>query len=130
MQADKSQNEKQFDQILTDGLGQYKKTVSPDFTDKVISRLQLQTQQKLLAKVILQERLAIAGCVITSIAAIAVISFFPQVIETLSSRMARSCSSIAQTIISGQFEWKPLLTLTIAVVTAACGIFELFFAKN
>ena len=127
-----SQTEKQFDRMLTDGLRRCEKTVSADFADKVLSGVQMQTQQKLLAKVVLQERLALAGCIMTSIGAIAVILIFPQVIETLSERIMQLCSNIAQANIdtSGQFEWQPLMIFAIVAAVAACGVFELFFAEN
>jgi hypothetical protein len=130
MLADKSQNEKQFDRMLTDGLRRCEKTVSADFADRVLSSVQLRAQQKLLAKVILQERLALAGCIVASIGTIAVIVFLQQITETLSGLTARLSSSIGQAIISGQFEWQPTMILTIAAVVAACGIFELFSAEN
>jgi hypothetical protein len=130
MPADKFQNEKQFDRMLTDGLRRCEKTVSADFADRVLSSVQLQAQQKLLAKVVLQERLALAGWIITSIGAIAVIVFLQQITETLSGLTARLSSSIGQAIISGQLEWQPLMIFAIAAVVAACGILELFFAEN
>jgi hypothetical protein len=130
MPADKSQNEKQFDQMLTDGLRRCEKTVSADFADRVLSSIQLRAQQKLLAKVVLQERLALAGCIVASIGAIAVIVFLQPITEALSGLTARLSSSIGQAIISGQFEWQPTMILTIAAVIAACGIFELFSAEN
>ena len=130
MLADKSQNEKQFDRMLTDGLRRCEKTVSADFADKVLSGVQLRVQQKLLAKVVLQERLALAGCIMASIGAIAVIVFLQQITETLSGLMARLSGSIGQAIISGQFQWQPLMILAIVAAVAACGISELFFAEN
>ena len=130
MPADKSQNEKQFDRILTGGLRRCEKTVSADFADRVLSGVQLRAQQKLLAKVVLQERLALAGCIVASIGTITVLVFLQPITEALSGRTARLSGSIGQAIISGQFEWQPMMILTIAAVVAACGIFELFSAEN
>jgi hypothetical protein len=130
MPTDKSQNEKQFDQMLTDGLRRCEKTVSANFADRILSSVQLRAQQKLLAKVVLQERLALAGCIAASIGAITVLVFLQPITEALSGLTARLSSSIGQAIISGQFEWQPTMILTIAAVVAACGIFELFSAEN
>jgi len=130
MPADKSQNEKQFDRILTGGLRRCEKTVSANFADRVLTSVQLRAQQKLLAKVVLQERLALAGCIVASIGAIVVIVFLQQITETLSRLTARLFGSIGQAIISGQFQWQPTVILTIVAVVAACGIFELFAAEN
>ena len=118
--------------MLTDGLRRCEKTVSADFADKVLSSVQLRAQQKLLAKVILQGRLVLAGCIMASIGAIAVILIFPQVIETLSERIIHLCSIIAQANIntSRQFEWQPMMVFAIAAAVALYGIFELFFAEN
>ena len=116
--------------MLTDGLRRCEKTVSANFADKVLSSVRMQTQQKLPARVIVQERLALAGCITASIGAIAVILFLPQITEMLSRLTAQLSGSIAQAIISGQFEWQPTMILTIAAVIAACGVFELFFAEN
>jgi hypothetical protein len=130
MSADKSKNKEQFDKMLTDGLRRYEKTLSPDFADKIVSRARLQTQQKLLAKVIWQERLALAGCIMIPVAVLAVILIFPQIIDKLSERITQLCSNISQAIISGQIEWQPFIIFTIAAAVAAYGIFELFFAEN
>ena len=139
MPADKSQEKKRcqepfskFDQMLTDGLRRCEKTVSADFADKVVSGVQLQAQQRFLAKVILQERLALAGCIMIPIMAIAAILIFPQVIETLSERIMQLCSNIAQANIdtSRQFEWQPMMVFAIAAAVALYGVFELFFAEN
>ena len=116
--------------MLTNGLRHCEKTVSADFADKVLSSVRMRAQQKLLAKVVLQERLALAGCIAASIGAITVLIFLQPITEALSGLTSRLSSSIAQAIISGQFEWQPLMILTIAAAVAACGILELFFAEN
>ena len=130
MPTNRSQNEKRIDRILADGLRRCGETVRGDFTDRVLSSAQLRAQQRLLAKVILQERLALAGCIVASIGAIAVIVFLQQITEALSGLTARLSGSIGQAIISGQLEWQPMMILTFAAIAAACGIFELFSAEN
>lgn len=53
----------EFDKMLSESLKRHSEPVRPKFTANVISKLEQEQQQQLLAKIVMQERLAIASCV-------------------------------------------------------------------
>ena len=62
MDPEKYHNADKFDKMLSEGLKRHSEPVRPGFTANVISKLEQEQQQKLLAKIVMQERLAIASC--------------------------------------------------------------------
>lgn len=66
MSIDKS-NEDKFEQILRRGLGGYSEPVPADFTEKILRQIKGAEERRLLARVILQERLALAGCIVLGV---------------------------------------------------------------
>ncbi|MHC5061818.1 MAG: hypothetical protein ACYTFK_12130, partial [Planctomycetota bacterium] len=73
MSADKQQFENDFDKMLKGALRTRTVHVPEDFADNVLKRAQALDEQKILAKVILQERLALAMCITIALAAIAAV---------------------------------------------------------
>jgi ABC-type microcin C transport system permease subunit YejE len=74
MAADKS--DRQLDEILRQSLLKYPVAVPEDFTTKLSRKLREEQQRRLLAKVVLQERIALAGCILlVVVAAIFVVVF-------------------------------------------------------
>jgi ABC-type microcin C transport system permease subunit YejE len=75
MAADKPN--KQFDEMLSQSLRKYSVAVPDDFTAKVSRQIKDEKQRRLLAKVVLQERIALAGCVLLGIIAVVFAVIFP-----------------------------------------------------
>ena len=73
MATNKEKYEDTFGRQIKNSLRAHKEPVPKDFADNVLKRLRVREQQKLLAKVILQERLALAGCIMVPILAAALI---------------------------------------------------------
>ena len=130
MSVDRSQSQDRFDRMLRGGLCGYKETVRADFADDVINCARLQAQQRLLKKVIWQERLALTGCILIPVAAIAAILIFPQIIGTFSEWTTLLCGNIARILVTGKIEWQKFAVYAAAAGVAVYSIFDLFFAEG
>ena len=62
MSADKPDKDK-FDEIIERALRLPLEPVPAGFTERVVSRIEQARQKKILGRVVLQERLALAGCI-------------------------------------------------------------------
>jgi hypothetical protein len=69
-------NEEKFDEMLRRTLRASSQPSPVDFTDRVLKQLRAVEEQKILARVVWQERLALAGCIAVAIAGIAAAVIF------------------------------------------------------
>ena len=70
-------NEDKFDQMLGRALQRHSEPVPADFTERMLRRIEEAEERQVLARVVLQERLTLAGSIILGAAAIVVVVFFP-----------------------------------------------------
>jgi len=70
-------NEENFDHMLSQALQRHEEPVPPAFTDMMLRRVKQAEQQRILAHVVLQERLALAACIALASAIIIVAVAFP-----------------------------------------------------
>jgi hypothetical protein len=119
---------------LTRALQRHREPVPADFTDKVLGKLRQTQGQKILARVVLQERLALAGCVIFSCIAIWATTVFPEITEVIFRSIAKIVTlqgealadRISQTIIGFSADWQTYTILVLALGFAVYNIIELF----
>ena len=64
-------NECDFDQMLGRALQSSSQSVPADFTQRMLKRLRQSEEQRILARIVLQERLALAGCIVLVAAVLA-----------------------------------------------------------
>jgi sensor domain CHASE-containing protein len=77
MLPENDKNERGFDEMLKKNLKQHREPIRTDFAQELLAKIQKVEQQKVLAKVVRQERLAFAAFILLPIAAITVIFAFP-----------------------------------------------------
>ena len=70
-------NEDKFDEILGQSLRRHSEPVPAGFTERMLSQIEEAEQQKILARVIWQERLALAGCIVFGALAAIGVTVFP-----------------------------------------------------
>ena len=80
MVADRLNKDDKFDEMLGQTLRRSSQAVPADFTRRMLSQIRKAEEQKILARVVLQERLALAGCFALGVAAIIAIAAFPDTI--------------------------------------------------
>jgi len=88
--------------------------VPADFSERMLRRIRQAEEQKILARVILQERLALAGCIVFAAAAIVAVVAFPGAIAAVFQSVAGSFTErggvlidrIPQTIETIRGQWQ------------------------
>jgi hypothetical protein len=114
MLADRLNKDDKFDEMLGRTLRSYSPSVQADFTERMLGRIRQAEEQKILARVILQERLALAGCIVFGAAAIVAVAAFPDAIAAVFQSIAGSLAErggalvdrIPQTIETVRGKWQ------------------------
>ena len=70
-------NEDKFDEMLGQALRRHSEPVPADFTERMLRRIKEVEEQEILARVVLQERLALAGCLVFGALATIGVTVFP-----------------------------------------------------
>ncbi len=84
-----SLNEDKFDEMLGQSLRRHSEPVSADFTERMLRQVREVEERQILARVVLQERLSLAGCIVFGVlAAVGVIVFPGRVVGILRSILA------------------------------------------
>lgn len=114
MLADRLNTDDKFDKMLGRTLRSFSEPVPADFTETMLRRIRQAEEQKILARVILQERLALAGCIVFGAAAIVAVAAFPDTIAAVFQSVAGSFTErggalvdrIPQTIETVRGQWQ------------------------
>jgi hypothetical protein len=131
MSANNSRHEHSFDKMLKGALRAHVEPVRSDFADKVLKQVQALDEQKILAKVVLQERLALAACIIVPAAAAVVIFAFPQIPATTWACLKSMFYGIAKQIALMPHHNRQFWAVLVAVIGfAGYSIFDLLFADS
>ncbi len=105
MSVDKLKQDK-FDEMLGQRLREHTEPVSADFTDRILRRIKEDQQQKILARVVMEERVALAGCVALGIITIIVTAAFPGIAANFTKQVDVFINKISQTIEAVNYEWR------------------------
>ena len=130
------QFEDKFDGLLSKRLKQKKISVRPGFSGEVVRKLQIMEERRLLAKVVLQERLALAGCIVLTAAVLfIVIAFGSDLVGGMSAvfSSAREFSGYAGTglVESIKTQWELWVTSIAAIMLAGYGFYNVrVFARQ
>jgi hypothetical protein len=92
-------NEDKFDEMLGRALQRHSEPVPADFTGRMLRRIEEAEERQVLARVVLQERLALAGSIIMGAAAIVAVVFFPGRITAVFGSIAGSFVEKGDTLI-------------------------------
>lgn len=104
MSANKSNNEK-IDEMLRRALHRHTEPVPTDFTDKLLTQLREAEEQRILARVIIEERLAIAGCVAVAIIAIVAALVFPSIAESFTNQIEAFVHKMSEAVEAVSRPW-------------------------
>ncbi len=123
-----------LDQFLAETLKRHLEPTPPYFTGMILKQIKKVQQQKILAGVILQERLALAGCVLFSCAAIAIALLFTDTTAIVFRSLAVSVTQqgtaftdrIPQTIKALGANWQSYAIFAGALGFAVYNLVELF----
>ena len=130
MTMDKS-SEKKFDKVLERALQQHSEPVPADFTDRILRQLKEAREQKILARVILEERLALAACIILATIITVVLFVFPDIIASLHKQMPAFAERIARIIIGTvNSNWQLCVIFAAIVGFAVYSFIDLLVGDN
>jgi hypothetical protein len=73
-------NEDKFDRMLTQALQRHSEPVPADFDERMMTAIEQAEQQRILAAVVMQQRLALAASIVLGVAAIVTVIFFPSAV--------------------------------------------------
>lgn len=107
--------------------------VPVDFTRRMLRQIRQAEEQKILARVVLQERLALAGCFALGAAAIIAMAVFPDTITAVFNSIVRSFTAqssalvnrIPQSITTVQDQWQLYTVLAVMAGFAAYSLVDL-----
>ncbi len=130
MLADRLNIDDKFDKMLGRALRSSSEPVPADFTQKMLGRISQAEEQKILARVVLQERLALAGCILFGAAAIVAVAAFPGAIAAVFQSIAGSFTErggalvdrIPQTIETVRGQWQ---LYTVLAAMAGFAVYSL-----
>jgi len=107
--------EENFDIMLSQALRERSEPVPVDFTDRISRQIKEAEEQRILARVVMEERLALAGCIVLGIMAIVSLVVFPGVAVSFKELVETSVRKITQAVEIVHYEWQ--------LYTAFAGIF-------
>ena len=117
MDQNKYHNADNFDGMLADALQKHTEPVRPGFTDKILKQVDTLEQQKLLARIVMQERLALTGCATLTISVISILIFFGKDFARILTNALQTTRTA--TIPSPNWEMIMVVTVTICSVLYA-----------
>ncbi|MGA1980397.1 MAG: hypothetical protein ABSG99_07560 [Sedimentisphaerales bacterium] len=95
MSADK---EEKFDKMLYRALKRHSEPVPADFTDRLLRQIREAEEQEILARVVMEERLTLAGCIALGITAIVAAAIFPNIAVSCKELVGTSIDKVAQIV--------------------------------
>lgn len=122
--------ENNFDNMLKKTLKEHAEPVSDEFAQQLLAKVQKIERQKILKKVILQERLALTGFILLPIAAIATAFFFPAVITAPAQQLTKLYPFIIQLGKGIAEHWQLYLYQMIAAAIAVYAVYESLLTDN
>ncbi len=126
-------NQDKLDRVLGQALRRHCEPVSADFTDMTLTRIRRAEEQKILARIVLQEKLALAGCIALAGIAILVPLAFPHIAVAAFRSIAAGVTtegrafvdSIPQAIRAFSGDWQFYTILGAVSVFAVYSLVEL-----
>ncbi len=113
MDQDNYHSEDKFDRMLAEALQKHTEPVRPDFTKKILKQVDQLDQQKLLARIVMQERIALSGCTALAISLISILIFFGKDFAKL---LTAALQTARNTAIPSP-NWELILVVSVAIVS-------------
>ena len=99
-------NNDEFDEMLGKALRQHSEPVSADFTERMSKQIREAEEQRILTRVILQERLAFAGCIVLGVITVVIAAVFPNIAVSFTEQIGNLTDKISQIIETISNQWR------------------------
>ncbi len=130
MQAN-SQNDNNFDKTLRSVLKSYRQPVPENFVNRALKHIRQTEERQILARVIMQERFALASCIILVLVPVIMLLFFPHIVHIAAKEFNVLITKTCE-IITADFynDWGFTLILTFAFGFAVYLLMDLLTENN
>ena len=104
-----------FDKALAKALKSHTGPVPYNFTEQVLEQIRREQEQKILARVVLQERLALAGCIVLGLITIIVLATSSNVAVDFTELMRTSINKANETAAFIISQWQSIAAFGVAM---------------
>jgi len=94
-----------FDVMLSGALQEHSEPVPTDFTDRISRQIREAEERKILARIVMEERLALTGCIAVGIMAIITVVVFPGIAVGFRELVETSVYKATQAIETVRYGW-------------------------
>jgi hypothetical protein len=127
MSADK---EEKFDKILYQALKRRSEPVPADFAGRMLRRIREAEERRILTRVVMEERFALAGCIVLGIMTVVVVSAFPSVAISFKELAGTFIDKITRTIEAVRYEWQLYTVIAGVFGFVICSLADLLVSDS
>ena len=121
MSENNLENENAFDELLRNNLRKHIEPIKPDFTDNILRQVQIWEERKMLAKIAMQEKIALVSGVSLFILTITVIMYFGKDILMALNLLRHNFKEAITTInTTYSFDWQLILMVAVTAGLILC----------
>jgi hypothetical protein len=133
-------NEDRFDEMLGKSLRRHSEPVPADFTERMLKQIEEVEQRRILGRVVLQERLSLAGCIVFGVLAAFGIVVFPGRIAGILRGVAAGFKERGSALVDGigesisieaiRSEWQLYIILVLVLVLAFVCVLDMLVGEK
>jgi ribosomal protein L29 len=130
MFAENKQNERRFDEMLKKALKEHREPVRREFARRLLAKILTIEQQKELKKVIWQERILLAACILLPVAAVILGLVFPNLL-LLSLQLPQIIYLLGREAAANMArQWQLWMGYAAVAVIMIYAVYEVLLADN
>jgi hypothetical protein len=133
-------NEDKFDEMLGRSLRRHSEPVPADFTERMLRQIEEAEQRRILGRVVLQERLSLAGCIVFGVLAAVGVLVFPGRIAGILKGIGAGFAERGGAIVDGigesisieavRSEWQLYTILALVLVLAFVCVLDMLVGEK
>jgi uncharacterized membrane protein len=130
MLSENEQNERKFNLMLKKALKQHREPAQQEFVQRLIDKVQTIEQQKVLRRVIWQERMLLAACILLPIAGVILVLMFPNVL-LVPVQLYKTIYLLAKETAANMVQqWQLWISYAAVMIVVMYGVHEVMLADN
>ena len=130
MFAENKQNERRFDEMLKKGLKEHREPVRREFARRLLAKIQTFEQQKVLRRVIWQERISLAAFILLPAAVVILVLMFPNLVLMSSQLLEVLYLLVKETAASMVQQWQLWMGYAAVAVAMIYAAYEILLADS
>jgi hypothetical protein len=125
MNPEKYNSDDKFDKMLAESLRRHSMQVQPNFTAKVINKIEQEEQQQLLARIVMQEKVALGSSITLAAAFVLGVAFFGKdILATLLSSWNSVTDTTNKALTSYSIDWEMTIVVVVTTVFILYGLLD------